>query len=120
MADFMGTLTVTIPNLGGPYAEMAVTQSPAKVLRETHRVMDLVPHQMFILEPDFSACFENKAATDYFGDLNAASPREQIAELTHPEDLDQALETTRIRCATACRSVMSAVCAATTASTAGS
>jgi PAS domain S-box-containing protein len=85
--DFMGNFTMTTGKFGGP------VPSPAKVPSQMQQVMNLVPHQMFILDPDFSACFENKAAADYFGTFEAATPRDQIAEVTHPEDLDQALET---------------------------
>jgi DNA-binding NtrC family response regulator len=92
MTGFGETFAVKTTNFGSSVTGLEIPQSPAKLLCGMHQVMNLVPHQMFILEPDFSACFENNAAIDYFGDMDSVSPREQIVETTHPEEVDQTLE----------------------------
>ncbi len=55
------------------------------------QLMDLVPHQMFVIEPDFSECLENRASLQYFGSLEGHSPWECIVEFTHPDDREQSL-----------------------------
>ena len=54
-------------------------------------IMDIVPHHMFLLDPDFSAQVENRAACEYLGRSCASSARERIAEVTHPDDLERIL-----------------------------
>ncbi len=66
--------------------------SPAKQMQQ---VMDLVPHHMFLLECDFSDCFENRPSYDYFGALRGISPEERILEFTHPDDAERILDAYR-------------------------
>jgi len=68
-------------------------QSPAKRrCGAMLQVLDLVPHQMFILEADFSECVENQSAKYYFGSLEGRTPRERIMEYAHPDDVEQMLD----------------------------
>src|SRR5271170_7676408 len=54
--------------------------------RQLRQVIDLIPQQIFILEPDSSASFENQSAREYFGSLEVASPNEHMIEFTHPDE----------------------------------
>jgi formate hydrogenlyase transcriptional activator len=58
---------------------------------EMRQAMEGVPFQMFILEPDFSDCYENQSSSAYFGCLEGCSPEERIVEFTHSADVDQIL-----------------------------
>jgi PAS domain S-box-containing protein len=60
--------------------------------KEMQQVMDLVPHQMFILQPDFTGVFENRASAEYFGPLEQTNVTDRIIEVTHPDDTDQILK----------------------------
>lgn len=65
--------------------------SPAKHAAQIEQVMDLVPHHMFTLDPEFTCCFENRASVDYFGALQGLTPREQLIEVTHSDDTEEML-----------------------------
>lgn len=99
-SQVVGLLTV-MSSLGDSPAGISKTfpirtQAPVKRnCSPLRQVIDLVPHQMFILEPDFSACFENQASAHYFGPLEGRSVWERIAEFTHPDDAQEMLDTYR-------------------------
>jgi PAS domain S-box-containing protein len=93
-SDVVRTLTVVSSlraNQPGTskYSEFQTQQNMAKEnARQLQQVIDLIPLQMFILEPESSASFENQAAREYFGPLQAASPKERMIEVTHSDDLE--------------------------------
>jgi len=94
-SDAVRTLTLVSPlGAGQPgIAKFSTFQTRAQSsikehARELQQVIDVVPQHMFILEPDFSASFENRSAREYFGPLKASSPQQRIAEYTHPDDLE--------------------------------
>jgi PAS domain S-box-containing protein len=66
--------------------------SASKHFRQLQQVIDIVPQQMFILEPDLSTFIGNKSACDYLGPLEGGSPEEAFVRFTHPDDLDEALD----------------------------
>ncbi len=70
-------------------SEFQTQQTAAKEnTRQLRQVIDLIPQQIFILEPDSSALFENQTAREYFGPLEADSPKERMIEVTHSDDLE--------------------------------
>src|ERR1700722_6567065 len=76
------------------YSEFQTQQTAAKEsARKLQQVIDLIPLQMFILEPESSASFENQAAHEYFGPLQAASLKARMMEVTHPDDLESVMGT---------------------------
>src|SRR5271156_2336395 len=93
-SDVVRTLTVVSSlraNQPGTskYSEFQTQQNMAKEnARQLQQVIDLIPLQMFILEPESSASFENQAAREYFGPLQAASPKERMIEVTHSDDME--------------------------------
>jgi PAS domain S-box-containing protein len=69
-------------------AEKAVREH----LGQLQQVMDVVPQHMYILQPDLSSSFWNRAAGEFFragGD--PLSPGEFLHRFTHPEDLERLL-----------------------------
>jgi PAS domain S-box-containing protein len=91
-SDVVRTLTVVSSlraNQPGTskYSEFQTQQTAAKEnARQLQQVIDLIPLQMFLLEPESSASFENQAAREYFGPLEAHSPKERMLEVTHSDD----------------------------------
>jgi len=82
--------------VGATFEPRVRPQPPAHRRCSTlQQIMDLVPHQMFVLEPDFSDCFENRASNHYFGQLQGRSPWDRVVEFTHPDDSGQALDAYR-------------------------
>jgi PAS domain S-box-containing protein len=59
--------------------------------RQLEQVMNIVPQHMFILEPDATLSFANRAAREYLGPIEALSLGERLARIIHPEDLDTLL-----------------------------
>lgn len=59
--------------------------------RQLEQIMDVVPQHMFILEPDATLSFANRAAREYLGPIEAVLPAERLARIIHPEDLDSLL-----------------------------
>src|SRR5277367_93662 len=71
------------------YSEFQTQQTAAKEnARQLHQVIDLIPMQMFILEPESGTSFENQAAREYFGPLEAETPKQRMIEVTHSDDLE--------------------------------
>jgi len=52
------------------------------------QLMDAVSQHVSILEPDWTDTFTNRSASEYHGLFPTASPKDLIATITHPEDLD--------------------------------
>jgi formate hydrogenlyase transcriptional activator len=65
--------------------------NPASVtymsVRNIEQVMDAVPQHMFILEPDATLSFANRAALEYVGPIDAVAPAERLQTIIHPEDV---------------------------------
>ena len=59
---------------------------------QLQQVMDAVPQQISIFEPDWTVSFTYQAAREYQGCLPAASHRVLLERITHPEDFEQALK----------------------------
>jgi len=59
--------------------------------RHIEQVMDAVPQHMFILEPDVTLSFFNRAAREYLGPVNAVASADRLRTIIHPEDLDTLL-----------------------------
>ena len=59
--------------------------------RHIEQVMDAVPQHMFILEPDVTLSFVNRAAREYLGPVNAVASADRLRTIIHPEDLDALL-----------------------------
>ena len=59
--------------------------------RFLQQIMDVVPQHMFILEPDTTLSFVNRAALEYLGPIEAISTTERLAKIIHPEDLDRVM-----------------------------
>ena len=59
--------------------------------RHIEQVMDAVPQHMFILEPDATLSFINRAAREYLGPIDAVTPTERLRAIIHPEDVDELL-----------------------------
>ncbi len=51
------------------------------------QIMDVVPQHMFILEPNATLSYANRAAREYLGDIEFVSHAERLARIIHPEDL---------------------------------
>jgi len=64
----------------------------AKEQARQWQTMDLVPHQMFTIDPDFSNSYENRSSVDYFGAFESSNPRDHVIEFTHPDDVERILE----------------------------
>jgi len=59
--------------------------------RHIEQVMDAVLQHMFILEPDVTLSFFNRAAREYLGPVNAVASADRLRTIIHPEDLDTLL-----------------------------
>ena len=59
--------------------------------RHIEQVMDAVPQHMFILEPDGSLSFINRAAREYLGPIDAVTTTERLRSIIHLEDVDELL-----------------------------
>ena len=59
--------------------------------RHIKQVMDAVPQHMFILEPDGTLSFINRAAREYLGPIDAATTTERLRSIVHLEDVDELL-----------------------------
>jgi PAS domain-containing protein len=71
------------------YSEFHTQPAVAKAnARQLDQMIDLIPLQMFILEPESSASFENQAAREYFGPVEAISRDERMIAVTHLDDLE--------------------------------
>jgi PAS domain S-box-containing protein len=93
-SDVVRTLTV-VSSLrasqpgASKYSPLQTRQTAEKEnTRQLRQVIDLIPQQIFILEPDSSASFENQSAREYFGSEETASPNEHMLEFTHPDELE--------------------------------
>ncbi len=60
-------------------------------VRHIEQIMDAVPQHMFILEPDATLSFVNRAAREYLGPIDAVAPTERLQTIIHPEDVDALL-----------------------------
>src|SRR5208283_3851268 len=60
-------------------------------VRNIEQVMDAVPQHMFILEPDATLSFVNRAALEYLGPIDAVAPAERLQTIIHPEDVNTLL-----------------------------
>jgi formate hydrogenlyase transcriptional activator len=56
--------------------------------RHIEQIMDVVPQHMFILEPDATLSFVNRAARAYLGPIDAIKPTERLRAIVHPEDFE--------------------------------
>ena len=56
--------------------------------RHIEQVMDAVPQHMFILEPDATLSFVNRAAREYLGRIDIVTPTERLRAIIHPDDFD--------------------------------
>ena len=56
--------------------------------RHIEQVMDSVPQHMFILEPDATLSFVNRAAREYLGRIDIVMPTERLRAIIHPDDFD--------------------------------
>jgi len=89
------TLCETLPR---PFPNFSVVtsirgrQTDSPSTRQLQQILDLVPQQMFMLEADWSAFFENQVAREYTGPVEAVSPKDFLGKITHLEDLDALLE----------------------------
>jgi PAS domain S-box-containing protein len=96
-SDVVRTLTVVSSlraNQPGTskYSEFQTQQTAAKEnARQLQQVIDLIPMQMFLLEPESGTSFENQAAREYFGPLEAETPKQHMIEVTHSDDLEGAV-----------------------------
>jgi formate hydrogenlyase transcriptional activator len=61
----------------------------AEHARQLKQVIDLNPLHMFIWEADASVSYGNQASRDYFGSIPPLPPREFLALVTHPDDLEE-------------------------------
>ncbi len=59
--------------------------------RHITQVMDAVPQHMFILEPDGTLSFINRAAREYLGPIDAVMQAERLRSIIHLEDVDDLL-----------------------------
>jgi formate hydrogenlyase transcriptional activator len=59
--------------------------------RHIRQVMDAVPQHMFILEPDGTLSFINRAAREYLGPIDAVTTAERLRSIIHLEDVDELL-----------------------------
>jgi len=59
--------------------------------RQVEQVMDAVPQHMFILEPDGTLSFINRAAREYLGSIATITPTERLRSIIHLEDVDELL-----------------------------
>jgi formate hydrogenlyase transcriptional activator len=73
--------------------------NPASVgnmsVRNIEQVMDAVPQHMFILEPDATLSFVNRAALEYLGPIDAVAPAERLQTIIHPDDVNALLSAYR-------------------------
>ena len=70
---------------------IAADSAVAVSARHIEQVMDAVPQHMFILEPDATLSFVNRAAREYLGRIDAITPTERLGAIIHPEDLEALL-----------------------------
>jgi PAS domain S-box-containing protein len=56
--------------------------------RHIEQVMDAVPQHMFILDQNAALSFVNRAAREYLGPIEVASPSERLRAIIHPDDFD--------------------------------
>jgi formate hydrogenlyase transcriptional activator len=63
--------------------------------RHIEQVMDAVPQHMFVLEPNGTISFVNRAAREYLGPITALTQTERLRAIVHPEDFDALLDTYR-------------------------
>lgn len=63
--------------------------------RHLEQVMDAVPQHMFVLEPNATVTFVNRAAREYLGSIAAVTPTERLRAIIHPDDFDALLHTYR-------------------------
>src|SRR5580658_8929094 len=59
--------------------------------RHIKQVMDAMPQHMFILEPDGTLSFVNRAAREYLAPIDAVTSTERLRSIIHLEDVDQLL-----------------------------
>lgn len=100
----------TVSISGGKTQEFGVThpsQSPVPILdfrvlgnlmrpvsavplgaRHIEQIMDAVPQHMFILEPNATLSFLNRAAREYLGRIDVVTPAERLRAIIHPDDFD--------------------------------
>jgi len=74
---------------------IAADSAVAVSARHIEQVMDAVAQHMFILEPDATLSFVNRAAREYLGRIDAITPKERLGAIIHPEDLEALLGTYR-------------------------
>lgn len=67
---------------------IAAEATGTEQVRFLEQILDLVPQHMFILEPDATLCFANRAAREYVGPIADVSGTARLASIIHPEDLD--------------------------------
>jgi formate hydrogenlyase transcriptional activator len=63
--------------------------------RHIEQIMDAVPQHMFILEPDATLTFVNRAAREYLGRVDVCTPAERLRAIIHPDDFDGLLDAYR-------------------------
>lgn len=56
--------------------------------RHIEQIMDAVPQHMFILEPNATLSFLNRAAREYLGRIDVVTPAERLRAIIHPDDFD--------------------------------
>lgn len=59
--------------------------------RHIEQVMDVVPQHMFVLEPNATLSFVNRAAREYLGPMAAVTSQERLRAIIHPDDFDALL-----------------------------
>jgi PAS domain S-box-containing protein len=59
--------------------------------QQLRQIIDLIPHHIVIIEPDGSSAYTNHVAREFFGPVahEAAAPRDFLAQVTHPEELER-------------------------------
>jgi formate hydrogenlyase transcriptional activator len=56
--------------------------------RHIEQVMDTVPQHMFVLEPNGTLSFVNRAAREYLGPIAALTQTDRLRAIIHPDDFD--------------------------------
>jgi formate hydrogenlyase transcriptional activator len=58
-------------------------------VNELQQVMDVVPYHMYILQPDASIAFWNRAADEYFRTPDPPPPKEWLFQVIHPDEVEK-------------------------------
>ena len=79
-----------LPILDFQVLDNLMTRDAAVPLAARHieQIMDAVPQHMFILEPNATLSFLNRAAREYLGRIDVVTPAERLRAIIHPDDFD--------------------------------